>query len=337
MEFGIFDHLDRNGLALPEFYETRLKLAEAYDRLGFYAYHAAEHHATPLGMAPSPGMFLAALAQRTKRLLFGPLVYTLPLYNPLRLIEEICMLDQMSGGRLQFGAGRGISPIEAGFYGLNHKESAQNFAEALDVVLKGLANPILDHHGKYYQYSKVPMELAPYQKPHPPLWFGGHSNDSAARAARLGGNYVTQDNAAPMREYAEHFRATWRASWPGAALPKIGLLRFVVVAESDEEAMAIARRAYRVWFSAYTHLYRVFGGSHNRGEQPGEFDGICADLGRGFAGSPQTVLASVREHSAAASVNYFLGQFAFGDMSLGETLRSVELFARHVMPALRDA
>src|ERR1700736_5351037 len=101
MEFGVFDHLDRYGGPLADFYEDRLRIAEACDRAGFYAYHLAEHHSTPLGMAPSPNIFLAALAQRTKRLRFGPLVFVLPLYHPLRLISEICMLDQMSGGRLE--------------------------------------------------------------------------------------------------------------------------------------------------------------------------------------------------------------------------------------------
>ena len=110
MEFGIFDHMDFSGAeTLSEFYENRLKLAELYDEIGIHAYHLAEHHATPLGMAPSPNVFLSAMAQRTKRLRFGPLVYCLPLYHPIRLLEEICMLDQMSGGRLEMGFGRGIS------------------------------------------------------------------------------------------------------------------------------------------------------------------------------------------------------------------------------------
>ena len=109
MEFGIFDHLDRSGLPLKEYYEARLKLIETYDRSGFYAYHVAEHHSTPLGMAPSPSVFLSAIAQRTRRLRFGPLVYALPLHHPLRLVEEICMLDHLSGGRLEIGFGRGSS------------------------------------------------------------------------------------------------------------------------------------------------------------------------------------------------------------------------------------
>src|SRR6187200_1571223 len=97
LEFGIFDHLDDNGVPLADLFEARLKLTEQYDRAGFRSYHIAEHHSTPLGMAPSPSVFLAAVAQRTKRLRFGPLLYALPLYHPLRMIEEICMLDQMSG------------------------------------------------------------------------------------------------------------------------------------------------------------------------------------------------------------------------------------------------
>jgi hypothetical protein len=96
MKFGVFDHMDSSGEPLRELFEKRLRLAEAYDRVGLHALHVAEHHSTPLGMAPSPSLFLAQLAQRTRRLRFGPLVYTLPLYHPLRLAEEICTLDQLS-------------------------------------------------------------------------------------------------------------------------------------------------------------------------------------------------------------------------------------------------
>src|SRR5690606_29694411 len=100
MKFGVFDHLDRCGPSLEDYYSDRLRLIEEYDRLGFHAYHVAEHHSTSLGMAPSPSVFLSAVAQRTSRLRFGPMVFALPLYHPLRLIEEICMLDQLSHGRL---------------------------------------------------------------------------------------------------------------------------------------------------------------------------------------------------------------------------------------------
>ncbi len=89
-------------------------------------------------MAPSPGIYLAAVAQRTRRLRFGPLVYILPLYTPLRLIEEICMLDQMSGGRFELGIGRGISPYELAYCNLNFLDAAEIYEESLQVILAGL-------------------------------------------------------------------------------------------------------------------------------------------------------------------------------------------------------
>src|SRR4030081_3317346 len=121
MEFGIFDHLDRNldrsPSSLADYYEERLAIVELFDRAGFHAYHLAEHPGPPLAMAPSPSVFLAAVAARTKRLRFGPLIFALPLYHPLRMIEEICMLDQMSGGRLEMGFGRGSGAGGAVFFG----------------------------------------------------------------------------------------------------------------------------------------------------------------------------------------------------------------------------
>ena len=95
-------------------------------------------HATPLGMASSPGVFLAAVAQRTKRLRFGPLVYILSLSHPLRILEEICMLDQMSNGRLEVGVGRGASPYEIGYFGVDAQASPKIYTEAYQIILQGL-------------------------------------------------------------------------------------------------------------------------------------------------------------------------------------------------------
>ena len=114
--FGLFDWIDRNKAPLQQLYEERFQLLEAADAAGFFCYHLAEHHATPLGMAPSPALFLTAAAQRTQRIRLGPLVYLLPLYDPLRLIEEVCMLDQLSGGRLDLGVGRGRLSLRIGLF-----------------------------------------------------------------------------------------------------------------------------------------------------------------------------------------------------------------------------
>src|SRR5947209_6054514 len=229
LEFGVFDHLDRNDLPLREYYEQRLKVIEAFDRSGFYAYHVAEHHFTPLGMAPSPSVFLSAIAQRTRRLRMGTFVYALPAHHPLRVLEEICMLDHLSGGRLEIGFGRGSVPYEISFYGENAEERQQIYAERLELILKAFTADTLTWKGRYDQFENVPMELAPLQKPHPPLWYGAHSPDSAERAARRGLNIVTNDMPDQTRTIIARYRDIWAASQGSRSLPKMGMVRFILV------------------------------------------------------------------------------------------------------------
>jgi alkanesulfonate monooxygenase SsuD/methylene tetrahydromethanopterin reductase-like flavin-dependent oxidoreductase (luciferase family) len=333
IEFGVFDHLDRTGPSLADYYEDRLKIAEAYDRAGFYGYHLAEHHATPLGMAPSPNVFLAALAQRTRRLRFGPMVFVLPLYHPLRLIEEICMLDQMSGGRLEIGFGRGASLIELAIYGVDPAEAQDIYTEGLDLILKGLTEKRLDFHGKHFAFDDVPMTVEPLQKPYPPIWYGVHAPDSAERAAKRNLNVVSLDPPGDARLSIERYRATWRPPHPGAVLPKLGLGRFIVVAETDAAALTLARRAYPLWHQSFTYLFRLRGQPQNH-PRPASFDALM-ERGQGVAGSPATVTDFLRRQLAETRCNYVVGQFAFGDMTREEALRSIELFVNRVMPAIR--
>ena len=333
IEFGVFDHLDRGDLPLKDFYEARLKLIEAYDRAGFYAYHVAEHHSTPLGMAPSPSVFLAAIAQRTRRLRFGPLVYALPLHHPLRLIEEICMLDQLSGGRLEIGFGRGSSPNEIAIYGPNPADAQRIYAEGLEVILQGLSKRTLSFRGEFFSFDNIPMELEPLQKPHPPVWYGVHSVASAERAASEGFHVVSLDTARETRAYADRYRKVWReARGDSHGMPKIGISRFVVIAGSDEEALAAARRAYPRWRRSFYLLYELRGGAPVH-ERPRSFDELM-EAGQGIAGAPETVAAFLQAELTESQASYLVGQFAFGDLSLSESLRSVELFSRHVVPAL---
>ena len=214
MRFGVFDHLDDSGLPLTRHFEERLKLIEAYDRAGFYGYHLAEHHNTPLGYAPSPGVFLSAVAQRTRQLRFGPMVYLLPLYHPLRLIDEICMLDQMSGGRFLYGVGRGISPIEVGFYGVDFDTGMQQFREAFEVIRIGLTEDELTYHGKFYDFDHVPIVMKPVQKPYPELWYGTSRPDSIPWAAEHGAHIVTLRDTAQARAIIELYKAEWQQARP---------------------------------------------------------------------------------------------------------------------------
>ena len=117
MKIGLFDHVEHGKRPLATLFDERLAFAKAADEAGIYCLHVAEHHATPLNMVPVPGVYLGAVARATKRMRLGPLVYLLPLYSPLRLIEEMCMLDQQSRGRLEIGFGRGSVPIEIEYYG----------------------------------------------------------------------------------------------------------------------------------------------------------------------------------------------------------------------------
>ena len=343
MKFGIFDHMDHAGVSLDRQFADRLRLVEAYDRGGFWAYHLAEHHSTPLGCASSPGIFLAAVAQRTKTLRLGPLVYVLPFYNPLRLIEEICMLDHLSGGRLQLGIGRGVSHYEAEFYGVDFEVTQAMYHEAFQLLLKGLASDELTFEGKYYKHRNVPMILRPLQRPHPPLWYGTAFPESAVWPAANDVNIVTLGHRANIRAIMDRYRAERaKLGKSPADTPLMGVMRHVVIADSDDAALRSARRAYPRWRDSFTWVWRKHGVSIDQqfpiiaGLYPPTFDELMAK-GNGIAGSP----AAVRDYIAAevkeTGINYFCSWLAFGDLALEESLRSVELFAREVMPAFAGA
>jgi alkanesulfonate monooxygenase SsuD/methylene tetrahydromethanopterin reductase-like flavin-dependent oxidoreductase (luciferase family) len=335
LEFGVFDHLDRNSLPLRDYYEQRLKVIEAFDRAGFYAYHVAEHHFTPLGMAPSPSVFLSAIAQRTQRLRFGTFVYALPLHHPLRVLEEICMLDHLSDGRVEMGFGRGSVPYEISYYGQDAERRQEIYAEHLEVILKAFGTKTLNWKGQYDQFENVPMEMEPLQKPHPPLWYGAHSPDSAERAARRGLHMVCNDPPALARAIHERFRQVWReVNGANAVLPKMGMVRMIVVADSDGEAMAIARRAYLRWRTSFCYLHELHGTPPNSPLNVESFDKLV-EQGQAIAGSPETVRTYLGKQIKDIGPNYLVGQLCFGDLTLEEMLRSVGLFAEHVMPALR--
>jgi alkanesulfonate monooxygenase SsuD/methylene tetrahydromethanopterin reductase-like flavin-dependent oxidoreductase (luciferase family) len=332
MKFGVFDHMDDAGIPHGELFAGRLRLAEAYDGSGFYGYHLAEHHGTPIGCAASPGIFLAALAQRTEKLRFGPLVYLLPFYHPLRLIEEVCMLDQLSGGRFELGIGRGVSPFETANYALDFAQTGAMYHEAFQVLLKGLTEDELTFDGKFYRFDKVPMVLKPVQRPHPPLWYGVSIPDNADWPAANDVNVVSLAPPAAVRPIFERYLATRRKLGKGDTTLR-GVGRHVVVADTDAKALAVARRAYPRWRTNFFWLFRRHGSAPRVGDlYPESFDQLAA-LRTAVAGSPQTVRDFIATEIEATGANYFVPWLAFGDMAVEEALHSVDLFAREVMTA----
>jgi alkanesulfonate monooxygenase SsuD/methylene tetrahydromethanopterin reductase-like flavin-dependent oxidoreductase (luciferase family) len=337
LEFGLFDWIDRSTAPLHQLYEDRLQLLEVAEEAGFFCYHLAEHHATPLGMAPSPALFLAAAAQRTRRIRLGPLVYLLPLYNPLRLIEEVCMLDQLSDGRLELGVGRGVTPYELRYYGVDPASTREIFNESLAVLVAGLTNSRLTFEGAHYHYRNVPMELRPMQQPYPPLWYPTHNPESVQYAARHGYNFVGLGPAVAVREHVDAYRQTWEThrSDPGrlnghVASPKIGILRQVVVAETDDEALAVTRAAHSDWYHSITKLWH----DHDDHSVDGLFAWETATQHETVMfGSPARVREQMGRLVEESGCNYVICAFAWGTLPHQQTLRSVRLFAQEVMPA----
>jgi alkanesulfonate monooxygenase SsuD/methylene tetrahydromethanopterin reductase-like flavin-dependent oxidoreductase (luciferase family) len=148
LRFGVFDHIEPvPGQRLDQIYRERLVLIERLDALGFYAYHLAEHHTPAIhSLAPSQNVFLGSVAQRTRHMRFGPCVYVLPLHHPLRLIEEISMLDNLSDGRLEIGVGRG-GVMEAFFWGqeADPETNYARYCETLAIIREGLSHDELTY------------------------------------------------------------------------------------------------------------------------------------------------------------------------------------------------
>jgi alkanesulfonate monooxygenase SsuD/methylene tetrahydromethanopterin reductase-like flavin-dependent oxidoreductase (luciferase family) len=325
MKFGVFDHMDNSGVPLGQQIEERLRLIEAYDRGGFHAYHVAEHHGTPLGLAPSPNVFLAAVAQRTKRLRFGPLVYMLPLYHPLRLVEEICMLDQMTG----------VSPVEVDFYGVDVDQRRRRYIETLDVIRLGLTSDVLTYHGEFFAFDHVPIVVRPVQRPHPPLWYGLRDPDSTVWPATNAVNVVANGPAAVVRKVTDRYRAEWAAlGKSGTQLPLLGMNRMMVIADSKADAQQSASRAYPSWRANMELLWKAHSVPFPL-QLPMQFDAL-QQHGGAFAGTVSGARDYIAAQIETAGINYFVCDIAFGTMSFEEAMRTIILLAREVLPAFTE-
>lgn len=340
IEFGLFDWIDLGPNSIGELYESRIKLAELADRAGFYGYHLAEHHGTPLGMAPSPSIFFAALAQRTTRIRFGPMAYLLPMYHPIRLIEEVCMLDHLSGGRMEVGVSRGVSPYEIKCFGVdpNPDVTREIFAETLDIFRAGMCNDVLEYSGKHYQFHDVPIELKPLQRPYPPLWYPSFSESGVTYAAEHAFNFMSLGPPSLVAKlmgtyrdiHAAHSKASDRINGH-IETPKLGAMRQIFVAETEEEAHKIARPAYEDWYRSITKLWHR--NSDNSYDDFFRWD-PCLAAETILVGSVAKVREQIQRVVTESGINYFVGSFAWGSLSPEQSRRSLELFISEIVPEI---
>jgi alkanesulfonate monooxygenase SsuD/methylene tetrahydromethanopterin reductase-like flavin-dependent oxidoreductase (luciferase family) len=340
MKVGLFDHVERSDRSITAIYDERLEFVAAADAAGFFCYHVAEHHGTPLNLVPAPGVYLGAVARATKRIHLGPLVYLLTLASPLRIAEEICMLDHLSHGRLEVGVGRGVSPFELNFHNVAHAESRDIFIDAFACLTEALTHDQLTYSGRYFSYKDVPVPLRPLQRPHPPFWYGASNTVGAAWAGAHGLHFTANGPTAFAKPNIDAYREALAARGaPAVPLPDfpdgtaVGILRHIVVADSDREAERIAKPAYEHHLASLNYLRNVHGAPPGNVRRGATFEEGAA-AGLAIAGSPETVTAAIRRQAAELGVNYLLTYLFFGTLTFVDARRSLDLFVREVMPNL---
>jgi alkanesulfonate monooxygenase SsuD/methylene tetrahydromethanopterin reductase-like flavin-dependent oxidoreductase (luciferase family) len=344
MKIGLFDHVEHGGRPLATLFDERLTFVEAADAAGIYCLHVAEHHATPLNMVPVPGVYLGAVARATRRMRLGPLVYLLPLYSPLRLIEEICMLDHLSHGRLEVGVGRGVSPFELAYHKVEHDQSRDIFIDAFKCISAGLTTDSLTYRGPHFNYEQVPIALRPLQQPHPAFWYGSSNTIGSTFAGEHGLHFVTlgpmPTAKANIEAFKDAFAKRGRAAQPKAEFPggaAIGVQRHVFVADTDAEAKRFTKPAMDVHLAHLNWLRDLHGttGSTSRLNVPrgADYEACVADA-TVISGNPETVRAEIERQVRELGVSYLLAYLFLGTMTLHDALRSLQLFSTEVMPRI---
>jgi alkanesulfonate monooxygenase SsuD/methylene tetrahydromethanopterin reductase-like flavin-dependent oxidoreductase (luciferase family) len=334
VKFGVFDQNDRTGLPLAVQYEQRLALAELYDRLGFYCLHMSEHHGTSLSMTPSPSVWMAALTQRTKRLRLCPLVYLLPTHHPARLFEEICMLDHLSGGRFEFGIGRGASPHELDALGIESAKAAKMYAEAFETIRRCFTQVSVTTAGEFWSLQDYAVEMKPFQRPSPPMWYAVGSPDSVVWPARNNVNVVCGGPVSRVRAITDRYREERAAAGLQSGIePLIGVNRYIIVGETDRDAHEIGQGAWPAFYESFIKLWRKHGTEPVNAKLPPSFDTLV-ESGQAIAGSARTVAEALSDQISRGGLNYVIGSFMFGNMLHADANASIRRFAAEVMPAV---
>jgi probable F420-dependent oxidoreductase len=342
VKFGIFalpTYFPEIHGSIADFYQHIVELLEEAERLGFDSAWVNEHHFHAYGgMIPDPPVLLGAIASRTSRIRIGTSVALLPLHNPLEAAEAYAMVDQLSGGRLELGIGRGFMRYDYDALGVSWDESYPLLKETLAVMREAWAHQPFSHHGQYFHYDDVSVWPVPLQRPHPPLW--GAATHTPATFRWIGSEGMglltvvylqsLEDLAAMIAHY--HAGAAEAGRDP-AALP-VATHYQVYCAEDAAEARRVGQQAIRSYV-ALNNAARVQGAV--RFDMNPEEITIepLIEAARVCIGTPDECAAILARADAALGLASVDCTFYFGDLSYEQARRSLALFAAEVMPRFR--
>ena len=325
-----------------EIYARGLEIAQAAEALGYDGVWLAEHHFSNYGYLSQPLIMATHLAAKTSRIRIGTAVVVLPLHNPLMVAEQAATIDLLSEGRFDLGLGRGYQQYEFQRLGLDLKDSRARWEEAIEIATRAFTEESFSYQGEYYNFPETNVLPKPYQKPHPPIWVVGQSPESIDGAARRGFHVVTGGAAFPIgriEERREQFDDAVRRHGREGQL-QFGIQQKIYVTESEEEAVKMARHG--LWSMRVSLSLRLGREQVERGrvtDVPIENEPSIEELvDRHFLfGTPDTVSEKLMRLQNKLKLDHLNCDFWLGDMPQDKVLRSMELFAMHVMPKFRDA
>jgi luciferase family oxidoreductase group 1 len=323
-----------------EIYSRALDIAQAAESLGYSNIWLAEHHFSTYGYLSRPAQLATYIAAKTERLRVGTAVIVVPLHHPLIVAEEIATLDLLAGGRVDIGLGRGYQHYEFERLGLELDTSRQRWEESVDVILKAFKGEPFTYDGKLFKIPETTIFPQPVQKPHPPIWVTAQSPESIEATVRRGFNVLTGGFGVPierMAEFRKLFDRLVSENRPAQPL-KVGVQRAVYVTDTLADARAAAEEArwnMRVTLSLRNHQERVEAGRAIAVPMPKEPD--VDDLLDRFLviGTPDTCIRQLERIQERVGITHFNCSFWFGDVEHPRVLKSMELFAKEVMPAFR--
>jgi len=330
--------LDGDSAAL---YGHWLEQIDAAEQLGFDSLWITEHHFRYFGgMMPSPSVILAAAAQRTKRMRLGAAVSILPMHNPLRIAEEFAMVDLLSNGRLNFGAGRGMHPVEYAVFGYDWSNAQQRLPEALDIVVRAWSGGEFEWKGEHYQFPKLSVYPKPLQKPHPPIYVTANRDPESIHMIGNRGHHLmtlpwiaTNEVQGPrVRQYRDELRASGHA----VEDRDVFVMYPAYVGADDSEARAEVIEHWHRWRSFALEAMGLTSAqeeAHQRVFNHLAYDAMVRDS-RGVFGGPDTCARILQRIMDAVGVTHIGLTFHFGGLSQDKVLKSMERFARQVRPVL---